>query len=334
LKKKIVISLAVAITAASIMAGVWHLLSKDALLLRNPVIFHQNALITYVSGNCFFKESENLPWLDLQIGQKLKAGYVLKTSDDGEVDIRLSENTLMKLDINTTLTITENTLKDLSVQLDGGKLFARFHKLFADQHFQVNSGNTAAGIRGTDLVFESSEDKTVIYALSGITEVYNVKYENDKILLAFQKKTTVFNNAVPAQPVEMDVVEIHEMQQMINLIHSEKVFLISNNIQFEADKAVILPSSLPELDTVLEAMKSKSFHIEIAGHTANIGSSSAMYDLSILRAKAIKEYLVDKGISEKRLKIVGYGGSQPISENETEEGKARNRRVEFIIINE
>ena len=50
-----------------------------------------------------------------------------------------------------------------------------------------------------------------------------------------------------------------------------------------------------------------------------------MYNLSLIRDQAIKDYLVDKGISKKRLKIKGYGGSLPISENETAEGKAKNR---------
>lgn len=334
MKKRIVIPLAILVLIITIGIITTMLVSKDSMLIRNPIIVHQNALVTYAVGECFFRESASLPWIDLEIGQKIKAGFSLKTMNNGEVDIRFSENTLMKMDNDTFLNITENTLKELTVQLDDGKLFAKFHKLFSDQEFQVNSGNTIAGIRGTDLVFESFPDKTKIYALSGITEIYNKNYSDEKILLAFQNKTTVFDNAAPEQPENMNSDEIHEMQQIMNLIHSEKVFLISNNIQFEANKALILPSSMPELTIVINAMKSKSFKIEIAGHTANIGSSSAMYDLSLLRAEAIKDYLIDNGISWKRLKIKGYGGSQPISENNTEEGKAKNRRVEFIIIDE
>lgn len=332
LRNKIIISITVS-TLLLLLAGFsFFLISKDAMLIQNPVIIQQNAVVTYAIGECLYKENEQTDWILLEIGQKIKVGYILKTLDDGEIDIRFSDNTLMKMDYNTIMTIDENTLKDLSVNLNEGRLFAKFHKLFNDQKFRVQSKDAVAGIRGTDLVFESFPDKTEIYALSGITEIYNQKFENDKILLAFQKKTTVRKDSIPTQPADMTKAEIKEYQQTLNLIHPEKVFLISNNIQFQANTAKILPSSFSELEIVLNAMKQKSFRIEIAGHTANVGSSSAMFDLSILRAQAIKDYLVEEGISERRLKIKGYGGSTPISDNNTEKGRALNRRVEFIIL--
>ena len=302
------------------------------MIIQNPVILQQNALITYVIGESFFKEEESQEWIELEIGQKLKVGFILKTLENGEIDIRFSENTLMKMDNNTILQISENTLKNLKVDVNDGRLFAKFHKLFSDQEFQVTSGNSVAGIRGTDLVFESANSKTNIYALSGITEVYNNQFSKDRILLAYQMKTEIPDNAPPAQPERMEASLINKFQNILNIIHSEKVFLISNNIQFEANTANILPGSIPELEIVFNAMKLKSFKIEIAGHTANYGSSSAMYDLSLLRAQAIKDYLVELGISEKRLTIRGYGGSKPIADNGTEAGKAKNRRVEFIIL--
>lgn len=308
------------------------LIKKDAMLIRNPIIVQQNASITYALGECLYKESSNSDWLPIELGQKIKVGYSLKTLDDGEIDIKFSQNTLMKMDNNCVLHITDNTLKNLSVNLNKGKLFAKFHKLFTDQEFNVLSGNTVAGIRGTDLVFEAFTDKTDVYALSGITEIYNTNYNDDKILLAFQKQTTVKADSAPTQPVDMDPDTVLEYQQILNLIHSEKVFLISNNINFKANTPEIQPTSYDELSTIVEAMKSKSFKIEIAGHTADVGSSSAMYDLSLLRAQAIKNYLIEQGVSEKRLEVKGYGGSKPIADNETPEGKAKNRRVEFIIL--
>jgi len=270
--------------------------------------------------------------MPLEIGQKVHVGFTLKTFGDGEIDIRFSENTLMKMDADTTLQITQNTLKDLSVDLDKGKLFAKFHKLFEDQEFNVQSGNAIAGIRGTDLVFEAFPNRTDIYALSGITEIFNQDFDTEKILLAFQKKTTVKRDSIPTQPVNMTANEIKTYQQKLNLIHSEKVFLITNNIQFKANTAEILPFSFKELAIVLDELNSKSFKIEIGGHTANVGSSSAMYDLSLLRAQAIKDYLIEQGVSSKRMVVKGYGGSKPVADNSTSEGKAKNRRVEFIIL--
>lgn len=331
MKRKILI-ITISIVAVLFLGGIsFFLISRDAMLIRNPVVLQQRALITYAAGECLYQGTED-EWLPVEIGQKIRVGDTLKTMEDGELDIRFSENTLMRMDSDTTLVINENTLKNLSVDLDKGRLFAKFHKLFNDQKFNVRSGNAVAGVRGTDLVFEAYPERTDIYALSGITEIHNRKLEENRILLAFQKKTTVLRDNPPTQPVTMEQEQIQRFQQVINLIHSEKVFLITNNIQFKANTAEILPSSYKELAIVLDALETRSFKMEIAGHTANVGSSSAMYDLSLLRARAIKEYFVEQGVSPERMTIRGYGGSKPLADNGTPEGMALNRRVEFIIL--
>lgn len=331
MKKKLIIIISLSLLVLLLVGLSYLMISKDAMLIRNPVIVQQNAMVTYYYGECQFRESDDLEWKPLEIGQKIKIGFSLETGDNGEIDIRFSDNTLMKMDNNTLLKISENTLKKLSVDLMEGKLFAKFHKLFKDQEFNVFSGNSVAGVRGTDLVFEAFPEKTDIYALSGITEIYNKDLEDDKILLAFQKRTTVKNDSSPSTPVDMQREEILEFQKILNLIHADQVFLITDNIHFVANKAVMLSSSNQELLSVLEAMKSNSYNIEITGHTADVGSSSAKYNLSLQRAQAIKDYLVENGIREKRLMIKGYGSSKPISGNETPEEREKNRRVEFII---
>ena len=72
--------------------------------------------------------------------------------------------------------------------------------------------------------------------------------------------------------------------------------------------------------------------IEIGGHTDSKGSDSYNLRLSENRAKAVYDYLILKGISEKRLQYKGYGKNKPIDTNDTEEGRANNRRVEFQIL--
>lgn len=309
----------------------FYLISKDAMLIRNPLVLQQRALITYATEDCFYLGPDD-EWLPAEIGQKINMGDTVKTLELGEMDIRFSDNTLMRLDKNTVLNITHNTLKNLSVDLEEGRLFAKFHKLFSDQSFNVESGSAVAGVRGTNLVFEAYADKTIIYALSGITEIHNRQFEKDKILLAFQKKTVVPRNSIPTQPENMTTEETNRFQQVLNLIHSEKVFLITNKIQFKANTSEILPESHDELAIVLEELKSKSIKIEIAGHTAEAGSTSAMYKLSLERAQAIKDYFVDQGIKSSRMVVQGYGASMPLADNSTVQGMAINRRVEFIIL--
>jgi outer membrane protein OmpA-like peptidoglycan-associated protein len=72
--------------------------------------------------------------------------------------------------------------------------------------------------------------------------------------------------------------------------------------------------------------------VEIGGHTDNVGSDESNLQLSDSRAKSVVEYLVSKGIDASRLTYKGYGETQPIADNESDEGRAKNRRTEFRVI--
>jgi outer membrane protein OmpA-like peptidoglycan-associated protein len=87
---------------------------------------------------------------------------------------------------------------------------------------------------------------------------------------------------------------------------------------------------LDEQAAVLE--KEPGVRVEIAGHTDSIGPEEYNRELSERRAKAVEDYLISKGISTQRLEPVGYGKSRPIFSNDTKEGRAKNRRVEFNVL--
>jgi outer membrane protein OmpA-like peptidoglycan-associated protein len=109
--------------------------------------------------------------------------------------------------------------------------------------------------------------------------------------------------------------------------------VILNNIFFESDKFDLKPESTVELEKLLEFMeKNPSIKIEISGHTDNVGSTAYNIELSENRAKAVYDFLIEKNISPKRLQYKGYGESQAIDSNDTESGKANNRRTEFKIV--
>jgi outer membrane protein OmpA-like peptidoglycan-associated protein len=72
--------------------------------------------------------------------------------------------------------------------------------------------------------------------------------------------------------------------------------------------------------------------VEIGGHTDNTGSAEYNQKLSEQRAQTVVDYLVEKGIDSKKLKSAGYGHLKPVTENNTEEGRAKNRRTELKII--
>jgi outer membrane protein OmpA-like peptidoglycan-associated protein len=104
-------------------------------------------------------------------------------------------------------------------------------------------------------------------------------------------------------------------------------------VQFETSKDVITTESFPILDNVVNVMKNNpAYKLEINGHTDNQGDDAMNLDLSKRRAAAVKKYLVSKGVAENRLKDQGFGETKPIADNNTAEGRAKNRRVEFKIV--
>lgn len=108
---------------------------------------------------------------------------------------------------------------------------------------------------------------------------------------------------------------------------------VLKDIFFEFDKSTILQQSFFELMRLITLLNTyPDMQIEVGGHTDSKGSDSYNQRLSESRAKAVADYLISKGISERRLQYRGYGKSKPIDTNETEEGRAKNRRVEFKIM--
>lgn len=103
-------------------------------------------------------------------------------------------------------------------------------------------------------------------------------------------------------------------------------------IQFETGSAIIKSTSNTILDKVVKVMNdNKEFNLLINGHTDNVGADALNLSLSQKRADAVKSYLVSKGINAAKMTATGYGETQPVSENTTANGRAQNRRVEFLV---
>jgi outer membrane protein OmpA-like peptidoglycan-associated protein/tetratricopeptide (TPR) repeat protein len=108
--------------------------------------------------------------------------------------------------------------------------------------------------------------------------------------------------------------------------------VILKNIFFETNKFDLKPESKSELQKLIDFLSvNPTLHIEISGHTDNVGNDQANLVLSQNRAKAVYDYLVASKINPERLIYKGYGKTQPIAPNDTEEGRAKNRRTEFKI---
>jgi OOP family OmpA-OmpF porin len=103
-------------------------------------------------------------------------------------------------------------------------------------------------------------------------------------------------------------------------------------IRFESGKADIVADSAGLLDRLIEtALRCPNTNIEIAGHTDTDGDEAANQGLSEKRAQAVADYLVKAGLPANRFSAVGYGSTQPIAGNDNEQGKAQNRRIDFVV---
>ena len=109
--------------------------------------------------------------------------------------------------------------------------------------------------------------------------------------------------------------------------------MVLKNIFFETNKATLKPESTAELERVATLLKENpGIRLEISGHTDNVGSYRANQRLSEARAKSVVDYLVNQGVDSGRLEYKGYSFTEPVADNNTEQGRAQNRRVEFKVL--
>ncbi|MBN2767150.1 MAG: OmpA family protein [Paludibacteraceae bacterium] len=103
-------------------------------------------------------------------------------------------------------------------------------------------------------------------------------------------------------------------------------------IQFESGKAIIKKTSNTILNQIAKVLiDNPTYLIEVQGHTDNVGKVEMNQTLSENRASAVRDYLINKGVEEKRITAKGYGDTKPVATNKTAQGRAKNRRVEFMV---
>jgi len=108
--------------------------------------------------------------------------------------------------------------------------------------------------------------------------------------------------------------------------------LAKGTIRFESGRSNLDPDSAGLLDRLVEiALRCPTANIEVAGHTDADGDTATNQTLSEKRAQAVVDYLVKPGLPASRFSAIGYGSTQPVAANDTDEGKARNRRIEFVV---
>lgn len=127
----------------------------------------------------------------------------------------------------------------------------------------------------------------------------------------------------PVEPVIQQIVVTEEDRRVVD----EAI----QNLEFDLGKATIRGSSNASLNKVAALLIEKNFSLKLAGHTDNTGSMQTNMRLSKERAESVKAYLVSKGANASRIEATGYGPTQPIATNNTDQGRQQNRRVEFTL---
>ena len=126
---------------------------------------------------------------------------------------------------------------------------------------------------------------------------------------------SVFTKDIPLQPIETGAT------------------IVLNNIFFDSKLFVLKPTSIIELDKVVQLLTDNpKLKIQISGHTDNIGKAKDNVLLSNNRAKAVTNYLLQRGILATRVIAKGFGSTNPLADNKTELGKGMNRRTELSVV--
>lgn len=111
--------------------------------------------------------------------------------------------------------------------------------------------------------------------------------------------------------------------------------IVLRGVHFDFDKSDIRPDSRPVLDEATNALKENTnVRVTVEGHTDSVGSDAYNEKLSVRRAEAVFRYMVNHGIAPERMEVIGYGKTRPVADNETESGRAQNRRVELHVVSQ
>lgn len=133
-----------------------------------------------------------------------------------------------------------------------------------------------------------------------------------------------------ALKVERAVQQLPPEEAELLVLTDERV-LVKDGVTFAIGDATIESRCLAALDAVVKVLAGTDVKLLIEGHTDNTGGPEANQSLSLARAASVKKYLQDRGVAEDRLNIVGFGPEKPLATNDTEAGRAKNRRVEFKV---
>ena len=247
---------------------------------------------------------KNIPYITINFDIIYRLESILDTTDDKICNI--SANTLFTRDKNRDVFMKHNILKYLGYS-------SYFIK------FSVNQGR----------ILSVNETFDYAFLLIDGTLVENSGIANFTYELPPPPSKEEIERLQNITHKKIDIEDIN-----INENNDNTVTISIENIKFKPDSAILTNEELIRIDKIANLLANyRSNNLVIIGHTANVGNKSVQKRLSEERAKGVLDYLVKKhGFLSSNLSYEGRGGEYPIADNSTEDGKAKNRRVEIVIL--
>jgi len=182
---------------------------------------------------------------------------------------------------------------------------------------------------GEDLIHRSLGASGSLFAVlpSGNSYVFNAALDGYNFVSArFEPDSNASAQNPYLLDIEMTELSIEDTAQV-------KQYIVLENVLFQTASAELEKGSYTELEQLADFLKAnKKIRIELHGHTDNIGRDEDNLILSDLRAKAVLDFLVEKGVDKERMTARGYGANFPVADNDTEKGRQKNRRTELYIM--
>lgn len=202
----------------------------------------------------------------------------------------------------------------------------------------ITSDKTLEPISAEVLVIDPDSKKILAkmdnHSVTGnyqVTVMSNVAYKIKAKSIGYENESKKVTVGAFADQQEYDVDLVLKTENKEE--NTTETILILDKLYFEYKSSVLMEESYPQLNRVARLMvENEKWEVEVGGHTDNIGNVNYNIGLSGDRAKSVVDYLVSRGVPLKRLWWKGYGSVKPISNNTTERGRAKNRRVEFKIL--
>ncbi len=285
--------------------------NKAVLLLRENTDYSRKAVIVFTDGN---ENSSRIPKTDV-LDKSLKSDINIYTIGLGEY-------------------ISEHYLKSLSYLTKGS-----FHHIYGQESFDWIFKDIYKKMKNYYEIKFQTGVKGEHKAMIELTLDNNRK---DTLIADFYNETGDKTKTTSGLPVRVIATDTAQNTDEINkLINGEIAEIIEKNaelkklpyVEFIFDKTIIVDQYRKNIDSVyLYMKKNPKIKIELQGHTDFYGSDAYNIKLSQRRAEKVKQLLIDKGIDEKRIYIRYYGEKRPKDSRKTDDARARNRRVEFNVI--